>query len=111
MPHCILEYSENTLNSSQVINLLKLIRNTMVDSSLFDERNIKLRGIKYIDYLVNDEKEDFVHLQVLILSGRTEKQKVLLSSNLLKTLNTVLINCNNITVEIRDIDKTFYSKK
>lgn len=111
MPHCILEYSENVINASRVISLLKVIHGTLANSLLFDKKNIKVRAIKYTDYLVNNNKEDFVHLQVAILAGRKERQKVLLSNTLLTNLSKIITNCNNITIEIRDINKALYSKK
>ena len=111
MPHCILEYSENTISSSEITELLEVIHDTLASSSLFDEKAIKVRAISHTDYLVNKRKQSFVHLQVAILFGRSEDQKVLLSKALVKNLSNILTHCNTISVEIRDIDKNSYKKK
>ena len=111
MPHCIIEYSENVINAFIIISLLKVIHDTLASSLVFGKKNIKVRAIKYNDYLVNNNKEDFIHLQVAILAGRKERQKVLLSNTLLTNLSKIITNCNNITIEIRDINKALYSKK
>ena len=53
MPHCIIEYSENVINAFIIISLLKVIHDTLASSLVFGKKNIKVRAIKYNDYLVS----------------------------------------------------------
>lgn len=53
--------------------MLKVIHDTLASPLVFGKKNIKVRAMKYNDYLVNNNKEDFVYLQVAILAGRNER--------------------------------------
>ncbi len=108
MPHCIVEHSSaidgNTLTA--------LVFTGALQSKLFeaDGIDIKIRALPYSNYQTGNEKIDFIHVTLKILSGRSIDQKSMLSQLVLQQLKTLsLINCS-ITVEVVDIDRASYSK-
>ncbi|WP_192891471.1 5-carboxymethyl-2-hydroxymuconate Delta-isomerase [Vibrio bathopelagicus] len=108
MPHCIIEHS-STINGHQLNQKVFL---GAMESQLFSPtgEDIKVRSLAYQHYQTGEEKEDFVHVSVRILSGRQESDKVRLSESILNQLLTLSLSSASLTVEIIDIDRASYSK-
>lgn len=108
MPHCVIEHSAS-LNSA---DLVPAVFDAALASGLFaeDGRDIKVRAIAYQDYLTGQEKADFVHVTLRILSGRTAQQKQHLSQIVLQRLSDLSLAKCSITVEVVDMDRASYGK-
>lgn len=108
MPHCIIEHS-NTIDIEPVI---PCVFEGTKNSNLFEPtgNDIKVRAIGYDDYLVGQNKSDFLHITIKILSGRNIQQKQSLSQSVLKQLNQLKLNNCSITIEVMDIDTESYVK-
>ena len=108
MPHCIIEHSAS-IDSDL---LVPLVFAAALKSELFaaDGSDIKVRSTAYTSYQIGNDKSDFAHIVLKILSGRTNEQKLQLSQRVLAHLETAkLTNCS-ITVEVVDMDSASYSK-
>ena len=108
MPHCIIEHS-STINAEQLNNKVFL---GALNSELFeaDGRDIKVRSIAYENYQTGTEKEDFIHVTVRILSGRSDTDKVMLSETVMTQLLSLSLSRASITVEVLDMDRNSYGK-
>ncbi len=108
MPHCIIEHS-STINAEQLNNKVFL---GALNSELFeaDGRDIKVRSIAYENYQTGTEKEDFIHVTVRILSGRSDTDKVMLSETVMTQLLSLSLSRASITVEVVDMDRNSYGK-
>lgn len=108
MPHCIIEHA-NTFHAEE---LMAAVFKGTLDSGLFsaDGRDIKVRAQAYNHYQTGHQHQDFVHVAIKILSGRTPEQKQGLSHHVLTELERLkCVNCS-LTVEVLDIDIACYAK-
>ncbi len=109
MPHCIVEHSPcvdpKELNQKVFLGAL--------ESGLFapDGSDIKVRSIVYENYQTGAVKEDFIHVGLRILSGRSDADKLSLSQCVLTQLESLNLSKASLTVEIVDMDRDSYSKK
>ena len=110
MPHCIIEYSDDIVNSVSVSTLLETVFNGALASDLFTEKDIKARALAYLDYYSGQDNLSFVHVTVKILSGRSTDQKSLLSHRILSNLEALSLSSVSLTVEVCDIDRECYAK-
>lgn len=108
MPHCIVEHSSTIPNEE----LNKKVFKGALESQLFeaDGSDIKVRSISYQHYQTGTKHEDFIHVTVRILSGRSDDNKKKLSQSVLSQLKTLPLSQASLTVEIVDMDRSSYSK-
>lgn len=110
MPHCIIEYSRPLLrqvNPEQVINV---VQQGALESTLFEASHIKVRAMVYDDHFMGYPVDDFVHVTLKILLGRTQLQKNELSSLVLNKLEELELSSVSLTVEVVDMDRDSYAK-
>ncbi|WP_081228127.1 5-carboxymethyl-2-hydroxymuconate Delta-isomerase [Pseudoalteromonas luteoviolacea] len=108
MPHIIIEHSK-TLDVC-LSKLLSSVYQSVIDSKLFDITTIKTRLIEYQACLLGDDREDFVHVQIHLLEGRTQSQKQILSELVLSELQHILSDGVSLSVHPYDLDPTIYRK-
>ena len=111
MPHCVIEYSsglEKVIDMSQLMIKLQFV---IVASQLFDPSAVKLRAIKYQDYMIAHDLQHFLHVSLKILSGRSQDKKILLSKQMLEVVRQLApMTGVASTVEIHDMDPELYQK-
>jgi len=108
MPHCLIEHSA-TLDGNPLISH---VFNGVFQSGLFepDGSDIKVRAISFSDYCVGYSQDDFIHVTLRILSGRSVDKKRLLVKSVMKHLNAEELKNCSISVEVVDIDSKIYEK-
>ena len=115
MPHLTVEYSANLATTLQPRALLLRLNQALVDSGHTKELDIKARAIAFEDFQVGTEQEGraFVHVKLLLLSGRTAEVKREIADRLLQVLQQetdwpqgMLVQC---AVELRDIDRAAFA--
>ncbi|MFT5757172.1 MAG: 5-carboxymethyl-2-hydroxymuconate isomerase [Alteromonadaceae bacterium] len=112
MPHCIIEYAKNIEHSVTPQQLLNAVFQGTAKSQLFyKDTDIKTRAIAYEHYQIGAKKDDFVHVTIKILSGRTLTQRQHLSSLVLDALSLLNFNDTSLTIEVIDMEKDSYTKK
>jgi len=109
LPHCIIEHS----SSIESIDLNQKVFLGALESNLFepDGSDIKVRSIAYENYQTGLAKGNFIHVTLRILSGRTDKDKLLLSNSVMSKLESIQSVGASLTVEVADIDRNSYTKK
>ncbi|MFT6917325.1 MAG: 5-carboxymethyl-2-hydroxymuconate isomerase [Motiliproteus sp.] len=111
MPHIIVEYAQNLDNSLDLKALVRAVHEGALRADLFEPEAIKVRAIAYSHYLVAGEVQDFIHLRVQILSGRSEPQKQHLSQCLFESAESVAAAVHSLSVEVVDMDRFSYIKR
>lgn len=110
MPHCIVEYAKNLENHLYPTELVNTVYSGALKSQLFNADDIKVRASAYDHFTSGIRKQDFIHVTLKILSGRTPEQRTHLSQTVLSELALLPFASISMTVEVIDIDKSSYSK-
>mgnify|MGYP003627695891 CR=1 FL=1 len=110
MPHCIIEYSQKLENEVTPVKLMGAVFKGTLNSNLFEADDIKTRIIPFQHHLTGGSKQNFIHVILKILSGRSIDQRLALSKSVLSELNKVTSTAASLTVEVVEIEKESYSK-
>ena len=110
MPHIIVEYSEQSVNRTQIKAVLEAVHRSIADSGLFEESHIKTRAYPFRDFTNAGGSEPYIHIQARIKSGRDAENKKRLSEEILGGLRPLNIPASVVTVEIIDMDRDSYGK-
>ena len=110
MPHCTVEYSDTLATAVSPKELLKSVYLGALNSKLFIADDIKSRLIPFQHFASGTLNQNFIHVVVKILSGRTSEQRKLLSNSVLTELTKLSLSSISLTVEIIEIEKSSYSK-
>ncbi len=110
MPHCIIEYSKDLEKDISPQNMIDKTYQGALNTNLFISSDIKTRTIAFDHYQTGNLKENFIHINIKILSGRTVEQRKILSNSVLDQFNDIQIQPISISVEISELEKESYSK-
>lgn len=110
MPHCIIEYSKDLEKDISPQNMIEKTYQGALNTNLFISSDIKTRAIAFDHYQTGNIKENFIHINIKILSGRTVEQKKILSDTILDQFKDIQIQPVTISVEISELEKESYSK-
>jgi len=111
LPHIILEYADDAATEGEIVRLLHDVHDALKKTDIFHEQNIKIRAVPVTQYLVGGKKEQFVHVQLRIKPGRTQRIKKKLSQEVLSVVSAGIQVIGVITVEVVDMDAESYAKK
>ena len=111
MPSCIIEYTRDVETRVDIKALVDIAFNAIEDIGLFDRATIKARAIGYDHYKSGQDRDDYIHVSIKILSGRTAAQKKHLSDHMIEKLTPHVANTKSLTVDIIDMDIDSYGKK
>lgn len=116
MPHLTVEYSGNLPGFDPAATLAALNK-VLIASAQFEEMDVKSRALRRDHFHVGAETgaRGFVHAELALLSGRSAEIKQALSASLAQALSALSGTWGpslqiQISVEIRDMDRTSYSK-
>ncbi|WP_108649069.1 5-carboxymethyl-2-hydroxymuconate Delta-isomerase [Dongshaea marina] len=110
MPHCIIEYSKPIEEHVAIEQLVERVHSSAFDSGLFRESDIKTRAIGYEHFKLGEEHNNFIHLSVKILPGRTDEQKAMLADGVLNALGSLAMTDLALSVEVVDLPGDSYIK-
>lgn len=114
MPHCVIEYSENTTQQIDPQDIVLAIHQAIDDSGLFISRNVRTRAIPYAYYHAGryeNKSHDFIHVTMHVLSGYSDIEKEDLTVDIVEVLQLfpikeVLISCE--VLEMSRYEHTLY---
>lgn len=112
MPHAIIEYSANIAQDLIADQITPSVHQAMIASGLFQTDAIKTRSHPVTDFMVGAKGREgtFVYIMVALLAGRTPDQRHALSTAILAAIKPALSHIDQVTVEIRDMDRDTYLK-
>ncbi len=110
MPHCIISYTRDVEQDINIKSLLDVAFGAVESAGLFDRASIKARAIGYDIYKSGQSRNDYIHIDLKILSGRTAQQKKELSDHLMNTISPHIGRTKSLTIDIIDMDIASYGK-
>lgn len=117
MPHLKLEYTTNVKLTSNLTDLFERLHKVLVETAGINPDNCKSRSYMVEDFLIGSgsESDGFVHLDIRFLEGRSPEVKQNIGQEalavLLEWFHEALDKLElQITVEVRDIQRSFYFK-
>jgi len=118
MPHVHVEYSAN-IEALDKIALLNDINQALISTGLVKAEDVKTRITANTDYLIGlagaSSEHAYIHVQLAILSGRTEADKALLQDQVLKALHQFKASPHlhlqvQLSSELIEMSKVLYRK-
>ena len=82
-----------------------------IASGVMQAADIKVRARPYDHYRLVNEGDDFLHVGVFLLAGRTDAQKERVAVILREDLQSYLGDVTSISVDIRDMNPQAYKKR
>jgi len=110
MPHCLIEYAKTISTKVTPEQLIDSVYLGTLNSGLFSANDIKTRIIPFDYFTSGVIKQNFIHVTLKILNGRTLEQQKGLSQSVLDELNLLPLSDISLTVEVVEIQKSCYSK-
>jgi len=112
MPDLIMEYSSSVDERTNVQLLLEELHQALIDSQLFDVSSICSRSIRIHQWLLGDkqDREDFIHVTLDVMSGQGKEQKNQLSERLIGVMNDNTCHIESLSVKVRECDVSYSHK-
>ncbi|MFQ6023558.1 MAG: 5-carboxymethyl-2-hydroxymuconate Delta-isomerase [Acidiferrobacterales bacterium] len=117
MPHLTLEYTENVEQNVNFQDLFSVLHDILADVGGVNIDNCKSRAIRRDNYHIGAGEADkaFVHLELLLLEGRSSELKQEIGRRILNVLTQYYASSQaerdlQITVQIGDIQRSGYFK-
>ncbi|WP_417763115.1 5-carboxymethyl-2-hydroxymuconate Delta-isomerase [Shewanella sp.] len=106
MPHVIIEYSQAVAQQVAEAELVKCAHQATEASGLFNPMAIKTRARAYEFFRLGaPEADDFVHITIRLLPGRTEEQKRALSQGVYDAIAAMVEA--SLSVEVLDLPLSY----
>jgi 5-carboxymethyl-2-hydroxymuconate isomerase len=118
MPHLTIEYTRNLRPTFEFADLFARLHAVLSEVGGIKQENCKSRAARLNEFFVGDGAADagFVHLDVRFLGGRSNDVKQEIGNRMLAILQECFrgegpdTDGAQLTVEIRDIERTAYFK-
>jgi 5-carboxymethyl-2-hydroxymuconate isomerase len=111
MPHFVIEYSSGLADTVDPELVMNAAHDAGAKSGIMNPDDIKVRAIPYETFRFAGGIDNFVHVTVSLLEGRSDSQKehlsVLLRENLIRCCPTV----DSISIDVRDMNAVAYKKR
>ena len=108
MPHLKLEYTDNVHWKGPIQKIFPKLEKVLIQHTGVKPENCKSRGTQLKDYLctINDSPGGFTHLEISILSGRSEtvKTKIGTEKKVGNDASELLQEMNKIGKKLDDIE-------
>nr|WP_254798623.1 5-carboxymethyl-2-hydroxymuconate Delta-isomerase [Sphingobium sp. AS12] len=111
MPHCVIECPASIETAVDLDILVKAVHDAADSTGLFAPGDVKSRLTVYHHDMVGGRKDDYVHVTIGLLSGRTDGQKKAVSSAVARAVCDLLPGVHFISVDVRDFCLETYSNR
>ena len=112
MPHIKLEYTENVNWNISVQEIFPKLQSVLIQHAKVKPENCKSRATQLKEYLSNIDGSlgGFTHLEISLLSGRSEAVKTKIGTECTQIIREFLEDVTQVqvSVEIRDMDQNNY---
>ncbi|RYE98225.1 MAG: 5-carboxymethyl-2-hydroxymuconate Delta-isomerase [Oxalobacteraceae bacterium] len=117
MPHCLLEYTDNVVDSLDPRALFAELHQALMELEAFALADVKSRAVCLRDHYIADGSPDnaFAHLRFSLLSGRDISVLQRITQTCLKVLErhfekTMHRRVMQLSVEVCQVDRSTYAK-
>ncbi|WNW13855.1 5-carboxymethyl-2-hydroxymuconate Delta-isomerase [Pseudomonas sp. DTU_2021_1001937_2_SI_NGA_ILE_001] len=112
MPHCIIECPAGLARAVGEQTLLSTVHDAIDASGLFTPGDIKVRLALYEHYRCGATQDDFVHVTLQILSGRSADQRRALALDTVGALVARLPQVQAVSMDVRGMPReTFVNRR
>lgn len=113
MPHLVLEYSADLAETHDISELIDDLFATACGHAVFANnlKAVKARSIACDNARSGGSPQNFAHLTVRLLAGRSKEAKANLAETLLEILDRHLPDVGSLSVEPIDMDPDVYRKR
>ena len=112
MPHVKLEYTENVQWKNPIQDIFPKLQTVLIQHARVKPENCKSRAIELKDFYCTGKSHSggFIHLEISMLSGRTEEVKTNIGRECSQIIQSFIENIAEIqvSVELRDMDYNGY---
>ena len=111
MPHVKLEYTENVQWKNPIQDIFSKLQTVLIQHARVKPKNCKSRATELKDfYCTGKNPGGFIHLEISLLSGRTEEVKTNIGKECRQIIQSFIENITEIqvSVELRDMDRNGY---
>ena len=112
MPHVKLEYTENIEWNNPIQDIFHKLQTVLVQHARVKPENCKSRATELKDFHCAGKSHSggFIHLEISLLSGRTEEVKTNIGKECSRIIQSFIKNIAEIqvSVELRDMDRNGY---
>ena len=109
MPHLILEHSAEL--DADLPALMSTVADAAAATGVVRAEDLKVRALPYTHYQLAVPSQQFVHLSVRLLEGRSDQQKQRVAEALRAVLIEQLPEVYSLSVEIIDMHAESYKKR
>ncbi|MCE0493933.1 5-carboxymethyl-2-hydroxymuconate Delta-isomerase [Vibrio salinus] len=112
MPNLIMEYSNSVDERASVPLLLESLHQGLIDSGLFEVPAIRSRAIRINDWLIgsSEDREDFIHVTLELMEGRSDEQKNRLAEAIIHILSEHAASIESLTATVREVSSAGFLK-
>ena len=104
MPHITIEHSHNIVDFMTLQKLSSTLHNHLATLPTISKAAIKTRTIEAHNVLIGeDETENFVHITILLLSGRDATLKETIAKSMFACAQNIITSKIPLSVEIREL--------
>ena len=112
MPHIKLEYTENVQWKNPIQDIFSKLQTVLILHARVKSENCKSRATELKDFHCAGKSHSggFIHLDISLLSGRTEEVKTNIGKECSRIIQSFIENIAEIqvSVELRDMDRNGY---
>ena len=112
MPHVKLEYTENVQWKNPIQDIFSKLQAVLIQHARVKQENCKSRATELKDFHCAGKSHSggFIHLEISLLSGRTEEVKTNIGKECSRIVQSFIENTAEIqvSVELRDMDRNGY---
>jgi 5-carboxymethyl-2-hydroxymuconate isomerase len=108
MPHIVIEYSKVLHEIASLV--MYDVHHHVTQCGLFSPQAVKARTLVYEQELLPEGAQNFMHITISILSGRTEVERSELSAAVFKKIRDEYADVDRLSVDIAEMNKITYSK-
>ena len=110
MPHCIIEHANDLTDLISPEEMMNAALKAMQTSELFEVDDIKIRTKDYAYFQTGNNRENFIHVTLKILTGRSTQQKQNLATLVSNSMANLPAFGFEITVDVQEMDSDCYLK-
>ncbi|AMX02129.1 5-carboxymethyl-2-hydroxymuconate Delta-isomerase [Microbulbifer thermotolerans] len=111
MPHLVIEYARKLEETISIPALVSAAQEAMNRSGLFASHTIKTRALAYDHFIAGDKGGSFIHAEIQLLEGHSDREREALSSAVFNCLCQFANGVPAVTVEVREVDASCYAKR
>ena len=112
MPHIKLEHTENVQWKTPIQDIFLKLQTVLIQHARVKPENCKSRAMELKDFHCTGKSRlgGFIHLEISLLSGRTEEVKTNIGKECSRIIQSFIENIAEIqvSVELRDMDRNGY---